>query len=78
MNHKIKEPIAVVGIGAIMPGALSKDEFWQNIQSGKYCITEIPKSYWDYKLFYSPDHKAEDKLYSKLAVLFPKALNLIP
>ena len=72
MNNKTKEPIAIVGIGAIMPGALSKDEFWQNIQTGKYCITEIPASYWDYKLFYSPDHKAEDKLYSKIGGFIPE------
>ncbi len=72
MNNKTKEPIAIIGIGAIMPGALSKDEFWQNIQTGKYCITEIPKSYWDYKLFYSPDHKAEDKLYSKIGGFIPE------
>ena len=71
MNNKTKEPIAIVGIGAIMPGALNKDEFWQNIQTGKYCITEIPQSYWDYKLFYSPDHKAEDKLYSKIGGFIP-------
>ena len=72
MNNKTKEPIAIVGIGAIMPGALSKDEFWNNIQSGKYCITEVPKSYWDPALFYSPDHKAEDKLYSTIGGFIPQ------
>ena len=72
MNKKTKEPIAIVGIGAIMPGALSKDEFWNNIQSGKYCITEVPKSYWDPALFYSPDHKAEDKLYSTIGGFIPQ------
>ncbi len=71
MNTKTKEPIAIVGLGAIMPGALTKDEFWQNIQSGKYCITEVPKSYWDADLYYSPDHKAEDKLYSKIGGFIP-------
>ena len=72
MTHKTKEPIAIIGIGAIMPGALTKDEFWQNIESGKYCITEVPKSYWDYNLYYSPDHKAEDKLYSKIGGFIPQ------
>ncbi len=72
MKNKHLEPIAVVGIGAIMPGALTKDEFWSNIKEGKYCITEIPASYWDYKLFYSPDHKAEDKLYSKIGGFIPQ------
>ncbi len=73
MKNKHLEPIAVVGIGAIMPGALTKDEFWSNIKEGKYCITEIPASYWDYKLFYSPDHKAEDKLYSKIGGFIPQS-----
>ena len=72
MKNKNLEPIAIVGMGAIMPGALSKDEFWNNIKEGKYCITEIPKSYWDYHLFYSPDHKAEDKLYSKIGGFIPE------
>ena len=71
MNQKTKEPIAIIGLGAIMPGALTKDEFWQNIQTGKYCITEVPKSYWDADLYYSPDHKAEDKLYSKIGGFIP-------
>ncbi|MBO4675549.1 MAG: acyltransferase domain-containing protein, partial [Elusimicrobiaceae bacterium] len=72
MTNKNLEPIAIVGIGAIMPGALTKEEFWNNIKEGKYCITEIPASYWDYKLFYSPDHKAEDKLYSKIGGFIPE------
>ena len=73
MKNKNLEPIAIVGIGAIMPGALNKDEFWSNIKEGKYCITEIPASYWDYRLFYSPDHKAEDKLYSKIGGFIPQS-----
>ena len=72
MKNKNLEPIAIVGIGAIMPGALNKDEFWNNIKEGKNCITEIPKSYWDYNLFYSPDHKAEDKTYSKIGGFIPE------
>ena len=32
MKNKNLEPIAIVGIGAIMPGALTKDEFWNNIK----------------------------------------------
>ncbi|MCQ2410788.1 MAG: acyltransferase domain-containing protein, partial [Elusimicrobiaceae bacterium] len=78
MTNKNLEPIAVIGIGAIMPGALNKDEFWNNIQTGKYCITEIPASYWDYKLFYSPDHKAEDKLYSKIGGFIPHTFQFNP
>ncbi|MBT7283673.1 MAG: type I polyketide synthase, partial [Elusimicrobiaceae bacterium] len=66
MTSKNLEPIAIIGIGAIMPGALSKQEFWQNITAGKSSITEVPKTHWDPALFYDPDHKAKDKTYSKI------------
>ncbi len=65
MDKKL-EPIAVIGIGAIMPGALNKDEFWQNIIQGKNCITEVPKEKWDSSLFYSADRTVPDKTYSKI------------
>jgi len=78
MTNKNLEPIAIVGIGAIMPGALTKDEFWNNIQTGKYCITEVPASYWDWHLYYSPDHKAEDKLYSKIGGFIPQNFKFNP
>ena len=60
------EPIAVIGIGAIMPGALNKDEFWQNIIQGKNSIIEVPKDRWDPDLFYSADRTQPDKTYSKI------------
>ena len=78
MTKRNLEPVAVVGIGAIMPGALNKDQFWSNIKEGKYCITEVPASYWDYKLFYDPDHKAEDKLYSKIGGFIPQEFKFNP
>ncbi|MDR0645798.1 MAG: hypothetical protein LBG46_02115, partial [Elusimicrobiota bacterium] len=66
MSKKFLEPVAVIGIGAIMPGALNKDEFWKNITEGKNCIAEVPKDRWDTSLFYDPDRNAKDKTYSKI------------
>lgn len=60
------EPIAIIGIGALLPDANNKEEFWQNIITGKNSITEVPASVWDPKLYYSPDHSAEGKTYSKI------------
>ena len=60
------EPIAVIGIGAIMPAALNKDEFWQNIAQGKNCIIEVPQDRWDISLFYDADPSVKDKTYSKI------------
>ncbi|MDD6173893.1 MAG: SDR family NAD(P)-dependent oxidoreductase [Elusimicrobia bacterium] len=66
MSKNNLEPIAVIGIGAIMPGALSKDEFWKNITEGKNSIIEVPQDRWDYRLFYSEDRSAPDKTYTKI------------
>ncbi|NLO92117.1 MAG: SDR family NAD(P)-dependent oxidoreductase [Elusimicrobia bacterium] len=63
---KTYEGIAIVGIGAIMPGALNKESFWDNIIGRKSSIIEVPKTHWDWKLYYDPDHKAPDKTYTKI------------
>ncbi len=59
-------PVAVVGIAAIMPQAPDAASFWANIRQGRYCITEVPPERWDPALYYSPDHAAPDKTYSKI------------
>ena len=61
-----KEKIAIIGIGMIVPKALNRDGFWQNVLDGRNCITEVPKSHWDSSIYYSPDRKAEDKTYTKI------------
>lgn len=61
-----REPIAIIGIGALLPDANNKEEFWQNIITGKNSITEVPPSVWDPKLYYSADHSEEGKTYSKI------------
>ena len=66
MENKNLEPIAIIGMGAIMPGANDKETFWNNILNKKNCITEVPKTHWDINVFYDPDHKAKDKTYSKI------------
>ncbi|MGB7880787.1 MAG: beta-ketoacyl synthase N-terminal-like domain-containing protein, partial [Ilumatobacteraceae bacterium] len=59
-------PIAVVGLGAIMPDAPDADAFWANITGGRYSISDVPPERWDPALYYSPDHDEPDKTYSKV------------
>ncbi|MGB9373394.1 MAG: polyketide synthase, partial [Jiangellales bacterium] len=59
-------PVAVVGIGAIMPDAPSADAFWANIRNGRYSISETPTERWDPALYYDPDPSAPDKTYSNI------------
>jgi acyl transferase domain-containing protein len=60
------QPIAIVGMGAIMPQAPTAAAFWQNITEGRYCITDVPKDRWDADLYYDPDPRAPDKTYSRI------------
>jgi malonyl CoA-acyl carrier protein transacylase len=64
MNQPV--PVAIVGLGAILPDAPDVDSFWKNIQAGRYSITDVPAERWNPDLFYSPDITAIDKTYSKV------------
>ncbi|CAM4024821.1 SDR family NAD(P)-dependent oxidoreductase [Bordetella tumulicola] len=60
--------IAIVGISGMYPMADSLDAFWENLKSGRDCITEIPPSRWSLEGFYEPDERiavAEGKSYCK-------------
>lgn len=61
------DDIAIVGVAGRYPGANNLDEFWNNLVSGKDCITEIPISRWDYRDYYdpNPDKADEGKIYCK-------------
>jgi malonyl CoA-acyl carrier protein transacylase len=61
-NH----PIAIVGLGAIMPDAQGVNKFWQNILDSTISISEVPASRWLPGLYYHPDRKVLDKSYSKI------------
>ncbi len=64
-----REPIAIVGIGGVFPGAQSLAEFWQNILAAKDCASEPPAGRWVLPLedVYAPAPPALDKVYSKRA-----------
>ncbi len=62
----VLEPVAIIGVGAIMPDALNSKEFWENITSGKNSITEVDSERWDPKLYYNTDKGAPDKTYTKI------------
>ncbi len=46
--------IAIVGIGAVYPGAGSAREFWRNILAGVDSITDVPPHRWDPEVYYDP------------------------
>ncbi|WP_412756908.1 SDR family NAD(P)-dependent oxidoreductase [Legionella bozemanae] len=47
-SHSSRD-IAIIGLSGIFPMANSMDEFWQNLSSGRDCVSEIPADRWNYK-----------------------------
>jgi acyl transferase domain-containing protein/acyl carrier protein len=46
------EPVSIIGMSGCFPAARDIDEFWENLRSGKDCITEIPSCRWDWQAIY--------------------------
>ncbi|RLB85781.1 MAG: polyketide synthase, partial [Deltaproteobacteria bacterium] len=66
-NNKIKDEIAVVGMGCTLPHADTPDMLWDNILNKKYSISEMPETRFNKALYYNPDRKAADTTYTTLA-----------
>ncbi|WP_242906302.1 beta-ketoacyl synthase N-terminal-like domain-containing protein [Actinomadura terrae] len=49
-----REPIAIVGAGAVFPGAGSAAELWRGVLAGFDAITDVPAGRWDPALYYDP------------------------
>ncbi|NMB77448.1 MAG: acyltransferase domain-containing protein, partial [Myxococcales bacterium] len=63
---ELKNPVAVIGVGAVMPDANDAAAFWQNIVSGRYSIREVPAKRWAIEDYYDPDPRAPDKTHVKI------------
>ncbi|TMC15826.1 MAG: SDR family NAD(P)-dependent oxidoreductase [Chloroflexi bacterium] len=57
--------IAIIGVAGRYPGARDLDAFWENLCTGRDCITEIPPERWDYRLYFSSDKNKPGTTYSK-------------
>jgi acyl transferase domain-containing protein/NAD(P)H-dependent flavin oxidoreductase YrpB (nitropropane dioxygenase family)/NAD(P)-dependent dehydrogenase (short-subunit alcohol dehydrogenase family)/acyl carrier protein len=57
--------IAIVGMACLLPKAEDLQAYWGNILNKVDAITEIPKDRWNWELYFDPDPKAPDKIYSK-------------
>ncbi|HET7531380.1 MAG TPA: beta-ketoacyl synthase N-terminal-like domain-containing protein, partial [Mycobacteriales bacterium] len=65
-QHPGVTPIAIVGVGAVLPDAPDVDAFWDNLTNGRSAITDVPPERWDPELYYDPDHAVPDKTYSRI------------
>lgn len=45
--RRMAEPAAIVGMGALFPGAGSLDAYWRNLVDGVDAITDVPPNRWE-------------------------------
>ena len=65
------EPVAIVGLSALFPGADGVEAFWENIVAGRDSITEVPPSRWLLEDHYDPDPTAQDRTYCRRGGFVP-------
>lgn len=53
--QKQGESIAITGMSGRFPLAQNLDEYWDNLQAGRDCITELDEGRWSLDGFYHPD-----------------------
>ena len=53
-----EEPIAVIGMSAVLPGSPDYRAFWENLAAGADLISEVPIDRWDWRTHYG-DPKQE-------------------
>jgi polyketide synthase PksN len=64
----VNEPIAIIGMSGRYPRAKTLQDYWENLKTGRDCITEIPQERWSLDGFYHSDSQeavSQGKSYSK-------------
>lgn len=65
MNAKpSSEPIAIIGMACIFPGAPNLQRYWDNIVNGVDAISEVPAQRWA-SVFYDPASGEVDRFYCR-------------
>ncbi|WP_438432128.1 SDR family NAD(P)-dependent oxidoreductase [Gorillibacterium sp. sgz500922] len=65
LNEPVVQDIAIIGVSGRYPMAADLNEFWENLKSGRDCITEIPRERWAFEDYFDPDKNARGKSYGK-------------
>ncbi|MFG2595544.1 SDR family NAD(P)-dependent oxidoreductase [Streptomyces sp. NPDC048462] len=65
-------PVAVVGVGALAPGATDAAGYWRIVTGGRDLMTEVPASRWSVADHYDPDPAAPDKTYARRGAFLPE------
>ncbi|HKN52352.1 MAG TPA: beta-ketoacyl synthase N-terminal-like domain-containing protein, partial [Amycolatopsis sp.] len=70
-NRAQQQPIAVVGAGALIPGATGTAGFWRTVVAGDDQVTGVPPGHWLIEDYYDPDPSTPDKTYGRRGAFLP-------
>nr|WP_013933283.1 SDR family NAD(P)-dependent oxidoreductase [Pseudoalteromonas sp. SANK 73390]CBK62731.1 tmpB [Pseudoalteromonas sp. SANK 73390] len=60
-----QDSIAIIGMDGQFPGAADISQFWDNLERGKDCVTEIPSDRWDWRDVYGDTREDAQATLSK-------------
>lgn len=60
-----EQKIAIIGITGRFPQANSVETFWDNLHTGRDCVTEVPLARWDHSQYFDPEKGKPGKSYGK-------------
>lgn len=63
------ESIAIIGLGAIVPGSTTVSELFRNFLNKRCFIRDLPEGLWEREVFFSEDRDAAVRTYSALGAL---------
>jgi acyl transferase domain-containing protein/NADP-dependent 3-hydroxy acid dehydrogenase YdfG len=66
------EPVAVVGVAALLPGSPSVEQFWRTVVTGRDLMIDVPASRWLIEDHYDADPRAVDKTYGRRGAFLPE------
>ena len=72
-TDRLREPIAVVGMGCRFPGAENPEAFWQLLRDGASAIGQAPMDRWDVDTYYHPDPEHPGSSYTREGGFLPYA-----
>ncbi|MGH8876155.1 MAG: SDR family NAD(P)-dependent oxidoreductase, partial [Stackebrandtia sp.] len=67
-----REPVAIVGMHGMLPGAADLAEFWQNLDAGTDVVSEIPADRWDWREYFGDPRSGHGKTNSKWGGFLPE------
>ncbi|MBZ5521036.1 MAG: SDR family NAD(P)-dependent oxidoreductase [Acidobacteriia bacterium] len=57
--------IAIIGVSGRYPQARNLGQFWENLLSGRDCVTEVPAQRWDHSRYFDQEKGKPGKTYTK-------------